>query len=250
MKLLVIVVCLLSERFLIHVSSHSRFDWFTGYATSLLNKFPNQGKWSTQLLKLALILIPLVLTTSIILYLFNSWLFGFVGLLLNIFLFYYCLGPSNAFYPERTSLDEDASKQDAGEYLAKVNNQLFGVIFWYVVTGPIGLLVYRLISLSGALKSVAGISVKLTSFLDYIPAKLTSLLYLIVGNFQAGLSHFANFIFSSPKDNHLMLETCGLYALDYDQEEQSFLPKAEMLVEHAVIVLLVLLAFLTLAMWL
>ncbi len=46
-----------------------------------------------------------------------------------------------------------------------------------------------------------------------------------------------------------MLINCGLGAVEVGQEEESLLPQAETLVEHATIILLVLLAVFTMLSW-
>lgn len=41
MKLIVIVLCLLSERYLVHAISFTRFDWFGRYVEWLLAQYYN-----------------------------------------------------------------------------------------------------------------------------------------------------------------------------------------------------------------
>jgi AmpE protein len=47
-----------------------------------------------------------------------------------------------------------------------------------------------------------------------------------------------------------MLSICGLQALGYSEEEEVLFPRAETLVEHALVVLLVLIALFTMVSWL
>ncbi|MFI4963459.1 MAG: hypothetical protein ACHP6H_06350, partial [Legionellales bacterium] len=87
---------------------------------------------------------------------------------------------------------------------------------------------------------------QLTNILEWIPARLTVLLYLLVGNFQQGFTCFRQYIASSPDSNTRMLSECGLKAVRSNESEEVPMPIAENLVEHAVIVLLVVIAFCTL----
>ncbi|WP_133129640.1 hypothetical protein [Legionella yabuuchiae] len=250
MKLLVIVLCLLSERFLIHMSSHHRFEWFEPYANSFSKKLPEKGMWANGWVRLAALILPIITVSSLIFFFLNNVAFGFASLIFNILLFYYCLGPQNPFYPKRQHTEHEITPDEVGAYLADVNGQLFTVIFWYIVIGPIGILAYRMISLSRSLNITKPAASLLTALLDWIPAKMTSFLYLLVGNFQAGLSYFLKYFFMSPEANRLMLIQCGLQAVEKEQESQMLLPQAETLVEHAVIVLLVFLAIFTMVAWL
>jgi AmpE protein len=250
MKLLVIVLCLLSERFLVHVSSHHRFTWFQNYWGIIGERFAKNQSKIAPLVMLFLIVAPAVLVTWGMLYLFSNWLFGFVGLFLNVVVFYYCLGPGNPFYPTNRENAHLATNEVVGDYLAQVNGQLFSVIFWYIALGPAATLAYRLISFCQTQEIVRKEAGHLTALLDWIPAKITSLLYLLVGNFQAGFQHFSRFLFAAPQENNTMLSVCGLCAVGPSEQDELLLPQAEVLVEHAVIVLLVLLALFTMASWL
>ncbi|WED44099.1 regulatory signaling modulator protein AmpE [Legionella cardiaca] len=250
MKLFVIVLCLLSERYLVHAVSHNRFYWFSSYFTAISQKlFTTEASLFYQILILVAVVIPPVLVTWLLLYIFGHLLFGFIGLLLNLIIFYYCLGPQNPFYPVREA-GEDDSEAVTGNYFAKINGELFAVIFWYIVAGPLGVLLYRLISLCRDYETTAEIARIITNALDWIPARLTVLLYLLVGNFQRGIHFFAQMFFSAPEKNDTVLSNGGLLAARTYEDEAVPLPYAESLVEHALIVYLVFLALFTLVSWL
>lgn len=249
MKLLVILLCLLSERFLIHSASYQRFSWFEHYYLSIKNIMDKYNLPANTALMLALIVVPPIVVVSLIYLLLDSILFGLFGFIINIVLFFYCLGPQNPFYPLDAPSDS-SNEERVGAYLAAVNNQLFSVIFWYVIGGPIAALVFRLISLSQNIPQVELLAKDVTELLEWIPARLTVLLYLLVGNFQAGSKRFMHFFLAKPALNLQMLSECGLLAVRYNGLEEVPMPIAEKLVEHATIVLLVLIALFTLVAWL
>ena len=249
MKLLVIVLCLLSERFLVHATSHHRFNWFALYANAMEQRFSQLPILSSPWIMLAFAILPLFLVAVFALFFLSTWVFGFIGLLLNIIIFYYCIGPENPFYPKRESTAEKISEDDIGTYLARMNGQLFAILFWYIVTGPLMVLLYRLISLCKNQQTVSQQAIWVTNLLDWLPARMTALLYLMVGNFQAGLRYFSSLFFKMPENNQILLSACGLQALDRRGDEVTALPQAERLVEHAIIALLVLLACFTLFAW-
>lgn len=247
MKFIVIVLCLLSEKYLIHALSLHRFNWFKDYSTQVMKQTDKFAFMSSPWLKLLGLVLPLFLVTWLVLCLFGGFLFGFVGLVLNLLIFYYCLGPKNPFYP---STEKKGKMQaDASDYFSEVNGQLFAVIFWYIFTGPLGILVYRLVSLSQALKPIGFQARLLTDLLDWLPARLTALLYMLVGNFQRGLVHLVSRFLSAPAKNNKLLEDCGLASAASQEGGEVPMAVAEQLVEHAVIVLLVFLALFTLVAW-
>lgn len=183
-------------------------------------------------------------------FIFNRILFGFLGFLLSLVIFYYSLGPENPFYPVREDTDSENSEFVVGHYFAKVNGQLFAVVFWYIVFGALGALAYRLISLCRTQDITAQLATRLTDLLDWIPARITVFLYLLVGNFQRGIHFFSQNFLSSPKNNDSFLREGGLLAARAAETEPVQLPYAESLVEHAMIVYLVFLALFTLGAWL
>lgn len=250
MKLLVIVLCLLSERYLVHALSHDRFNWFSSYFNQLCQRLPQNKFFLNPIVLLIFVVLPLVILCGIVLLIFDNLIFGVLAFLLNLAIFYYCLGPENPFYPLKKEGGEAAEEVEVGNYFAKVNGELFAVVFWYILTGALGVLIYRLISLCREQNLTAIVAQQVTNILDWIPARLTTLLYLLVGNFQQGIRFFAQKFLSLPEYNHELLSVGGLLAARSGDSEPVRMPYAESLVEHAMIVFLVFLACFTLVAWL
>ncbi|ASQ45690.1 regulatory signaling modulator protein AmpE [Legionella clemsonensis] len=251
MKLFIIILCLLSERYLVHTVSHHRFYWFSSYFNAISEKLrATDNSLLSQSLILLAVVLPPILLLWIVFYIFGPIAFGLIGLLLNLVIFYYCLGPQNPFYPVRNEDETQDNEVLVGNYFAKVNGQLFAVIFWYIVTGPLGVVFYRLISLSREQLSTAQLAQVIIDVLDWIPARLTVLLYLLVGNFQKGIHFFMQMFFAAPEKNDALLSNGGLLAARTNENEPVPIPYAESLVEHALIVYLVFLALFTLVSWL
>jgi AmpE protein len=230
--------------------SYQRFVWFDHYYTSIKKIADKSPYFSQQALMLALIVLPIILSASLVYLLLCSILWGFPGFLAQIALFYYCLGPKNPFYPDSDMSKDPSDEVLIGSYLAQVNNQLFAVVFWYLVAGPIAALFFRLFSLARDITQVAPLAHTVTDLLEWIPARITALLYLLVGNFQAGFKTFISYLAGKPSLNNPLLSECGLLALRSNNPEESTMPATEQLVEHAGVVLLVVIALCTLAAWL
>lgn len=249
MKLLVILLCLFSERFLVHAVSYQRFYWFGDYYQHIKKIAEKHSVFTNPWLLLVLIIAPILLATAFIYFLLHGIFYGFMGLLLSIAIFFYCLGPQNVFYPV-TQSDSETTSELVGDYFALVNTQLFAVVFWYIIAGPIGAVAYRLVALCRSINEVSVHANELTDILEWIPARLTVLLFLLVGNFQRGFAAFTSFIIAKPDYNNEMLRKCGLLAVQTNDGEEVPMPVAEGLVEHAIVVMLVFIALFTLISWL
>lgn len=249
MKLLVILLCLLSERFLIHAVSYQRFYWFSDYYIKIKSMADKQGAFTNPWVLLALIVTPIVLIALIVYLFLHALVFGLMGFLLSLLIFFYCLGPQNVFYPI-THSEVKSNEELVGDYFVLVNRQLFSLVFWYVIAGPIGALTYRLITLCRDIPSVGEQANEIIDLLEWIPARLTVLLFLLVGNFQRGFFLFTRYFLAKPDLNNTMLRECGLLAVKTHEGEEIPMPVAEGLVEHAIIVMLVFIALFTLLPWL
>lgn len=243
MEFLVITLCLVAERFFAKKNTHHRFNWFMTYSDNvsiLIARFP---AWFV----LMAIILPVLVLSSLVFYLFGNVLFGLVGFILNLFVFYYCLGPSNPFSSVKDDFDSMLTKEQTGDYLAAANEQLFAVIVWYVLLGPISIIAYRLFSLCQGLPDGSPIARNLVDIFDFLPARLTALLYLLVGDFQRGFELFCKGFISSPRNNQVLLRRCGLAAFGVTDTSTQTMRSVERLIEHATIILLVFLAIVTMA---
>lgn len=250
MKLLVVVLCLLSERFLMHAISYRRFIWFPAYCNKIQQGFANISLIKNPWILLLILILPLVLATALIYGLLHGIAFGFVGLVFSVLIFLYCLGPNNVFYPITLAVDEMDNTAQISNYLADANTQLFAPLFWYILGGPIAVLIYRLIESCSEIIAVREKAVLLTNLLEWVPARLTAILYLLVGNFQNGFVAFRQYVLAKPSLNKALLSECGLKAIRTTDAQEIPMPMAENLVEHATIVVLVLIALFTLDAWL
>ncbi len=253
MKLLIIVLCLLSERYLIHKISYSRFSWFAHYCKRCLSYGTNSMLFNKSIMQLLLVILPLIIFVSMLLYLCHTIVFGLLFFLLQLLLVYYCIGPVNPFYPLSGALADDeynADEIDAVNYFVAVNQQLIAVIFWYITVGPIFMLLYRLCSLCQySLVQEFGteniLAKNITAILNWIPVRITAMLYLLVGNFQRGLQYFMQMFFRTYKQNNQFLSNIGLLAARVDDNAVVSLTVAQHLIEQSVIVYVILLAFFT-----
>lgn len=250
MKLLIIVLSLLSERFLIHKVAFDRFNWFEHYCQAIIAKLPNNKYFSDGYIRLIIIIISIVLPILFLTIIFSNVMFGLLGIIISFIVFYYCLGPSNPFYPEQvTTKDNLEMELAASQYFITINNQLFAVIFWFIVAGAPGALLYRLVSLCAKKPYFQAEAEEILGLLDWIPVRIVVFLWLLVGNFQQGILYYTKMFFSEWKNNNQFLSTAGLLASRINGKEVVQLSFAQNLVEQALILYLVLIALFTLIAW-
>lgn len=249
MKLFVIVLCLLSERYLIHSLSTRRFNWFPSWFHKVSQRLSKPGATSHALLIMAAVMLPIVVLVWLAFYLFGNLLFGLPALLLNLFVLYYCLGPDNPFYPMRDQNSDANDEAQSGSYFSRVNGQLFAPIFWFVVCGAVGVLIYRLMTLLKDQEITRSVADKAVNLLDWVTARITLMMYMLAGNFNQVFSYYRQMFFSAPENNTMLLSSGGLMAAQTHGTETVSLSRTQNLVEVALVIYLVFIALFTLAAW-
>ncbi|MGD8589485.1 MAG: regulatory signaling modulator protein AmpE [Chromatiales bacterium] len=218
MSLTIILICLLAERFLLHYQELRQIDWLSNYSDWFARQeLPN---WLQQgFAGIAVLLLPPLLVVSLLQHLLNDSLFGIPGALYACLVLLYSLGPEDldqqitAFNEAREKNDQETADSIARSLLKdtppptepaytqavaeaileQANNRVFAVIFWFLVLGPFGALLYRLVSTLPNLKAshtdldffIA--ARQLLAVLDWIPARITAFTYAIAGSFEDAL---------------------------------------------------------------
>ena len=265
------------------VSELRRYDWFERYHQSLYQKLEGQPLRDGPVG--VLLLIGLVaLGVWIVLALLGS-LSDLLTFLFGLVVLNYTLGPRDleqdfdeviqALEREDTEgavlnarrLDDveelavesmpELVEQVRNRILVEANIRVFGVLFWFLILGPIGAVLFRLSCQVRLQSEVTGeyrdATRDLYRILAWIPARLTVLCYALAGDFMDTLSRWESpaDLWQSESDTFLIASGKGaLQSDDADNEEGvDILPiqHAMGLVKRALVVWLALLALLTLA---
>jgi AmpE protein len=249
MNFLVILLCVLSERYLVHAVAYYRFYWFKNYVNYIERYLPISPVLNYSAILLCLIILPPILIVGLFLLLFSQMLAGFGDFLISIIVFYYCMGPENIFYPINNATIDSNQDTIVGNYLVNANHQLFGVVFWFLLAGPIGIVFYRLVYLCQGYDITRPAARSIAQVLDWFPARLTLILYLLVGNFQQGFHYLKQNFLTAPNYTDRMLFNGSLQALHTDGQENVSLAYGQRLVTHAVFIYLIAIAILSLVFW-
>ncbi|VAW76705.1 Adenosylcobinamide-phosphate synthase, partial [hydrothermal vent metagenome] len=165
---------------------------------------------------LMLVLLPVWTVAGLLQVWLHDVLFGLVGLLFYITTLVYCLGPRDLAIDVNTycevadstdddlrtraaarllgdevQVDDDVERQVARAVLTEANDRLFGVLFWFVVLGPVGAIMYRSVVVLFRERREPGRygdAIEWAySVLIWIPARLLALGYALSGHFDAAI---------------------------------------------------------------
>lgn len=246
MTFIVTLVGLLIERFF--DCSHLRYwHWFHVLQEAVQKRFSAKPAYVT----LALTILPVVAATGILELILAGWLYGFIKLLFCLFIFLYCLGPQNlwadtfisinalvqgdahfaadklksAFGMTDITYSQSLHKQLLSHIFIEAERRVFGVLFWYVLLGPMGAVLYRLVVLSmmdaGEIASGSSLTArKVCAVLDYIPVRILTFLFALGGHFVQVLSVLRKRLLEGLGSSDALLLEGGVAALSQDQSNQ------------------------------
>ena len=181
-------------------------NWFF----ALCDRLERLLSGAPRLALLLALLIPLGVV-SIVLKLFSGWFFGFSGVLLQAVILAYALGRvdlidqlqaylhkwrsgniQSAYHQANNDFNLDVEfEADNGSNLhSKVCQgliyqwfkQVFVIVFWYLLAGPLAALFMRLLSLYEK-REPESTSLQLLHVLEWLPARLLALTFSVAGNF-------------------------------------------------------------------
>ncbi|MCG7984565.1 MAG: regulatory signaling modulator protein AmpE [Candidatus Thiodiazotropha lotti] len=289
MTLTIILICLIAERFLLEHSHLRSNRWFTRYCQ--WHQQQNLPEWMQQgIIGLLLLLLPPLLAVAALQHLFSDSLLGLPSLLLSIGVLLYALGPQDLDsqinrYVETAETDDGEAREIARNIiedepptsepacsqavseaaLQQANRRTVAVLFWFILLGPLGAMLYRLATwMPQSDQAAQDIDFKLNTrqlviILDWLPARITAFCYAIAGSFEDALYGWRSYQesrqseFSDSNAGTLICTGSGAMRLTTLLDEAyagahlyTYLPKAAMaLIWRSLIVFLVILAFLT-----
>jgi AmpE protein len=218
MKLIITLISLVLERYVDINKLLHRFNWWPCYL-AVMHKFISPQQLWRGWLGVALVILPPVIAIIILTLLLHGLLHGVGELLLGVIVLVYCMGPGSILHQMKQWEDTDDKEKrqalfvsmtgepmgdndaHADRVLAKsvfkrTYQGIFGVIFWFIVLGPLGAVLYRCVERlsvvtadkQGDNHEMAEQSTTLLEILDWIPVRLTTLIFSLVGDFNASFS--------------------------------------------------------------
>jgi AmpE protein len=241
MKLLIVVLCVLMERYGNIAPTFRRFDWLDSWEHFLKRKLPTLHPIPIFAATIALPLFAVYVLCCVL----GGLFWGGLGVLFEAAILFYCLGPTNLFHGHA-----ERGNKAAQRYFSAANRECCGLIFWYLAFGILGAALYRLVDRLSAEQHPNPAAELCMKYIDWVPARLTAILYLLVGNLQPAFPFVIANGWSSADKNDFFLVECGLYAAKQGSEKTVSLAEARQLVWYALILRMVIIALFTLAVWL
>lgn len=279
MALISIILGLMLDRMFLHLHELRDMSWFEYFA----QKICHLTRYKLPPLQYILIITPPLLIVLGIQYLLSGMLFNLPEFIFGILVLMYCLGPAclatdiEAYLHAREVGDDDEAFHYAGAITERAastspdqqttdvtraifhvaNERIFSAIFWFVILGPFGALLYRLTSeLSKQVEQydLAAFAGFIQAIMSYIPARMLAAGYAFTGNFDAAWHAYHDRIKSADiaTSNYEVLISAGLGAMkDMEMKNEiASIHAAQALVMRSVMVWIAVLAVLTLGGWL
>lgn len=277
MTFIVIFLALLIERFFDW--SHLR-DW---HWCTLYQRFITKHTLSfNPYLALFFILVPILLIVLLLEYLVDDWFYGFAKLVFDLLILLYSFGPKNlwadTFFSNNllaiddlqnaslkmvdaentnfSTVDTSYTKSLRWYLLNNIfiaaNVRVFAVIFWYVLLGPLGAVLYRMVALlspgtsyAASEHAVADAARTVQSLLDWLPIRVFTFLFALCGHFVHVLEMWRKYVSFGLTNNETMLTECGIAALGFQDQEKvpedgTAEKNAESLIDRVFMILIVL----------
>jgi len=229
-------------------ASVRHYDWYAHWLDWLDAQFPEgsfwRGRWGA-----ALALVPPLLVVLLFQIALRHPLYGLVGVLFAIAVLFYAWGPRDLdldidaiadapdatarraamarLWPDAPPLAIDGSALVSAVFQNALR-RWFGVLFWFLVMGPTGALLYRLAVLSceGAYARKVPMETRdgaatLLKLLDWPVAQLLTLALALVGNFDTVLGAWREAGGASFTLDHRFLDAAGRASVRTELAEEA-----------------------------
>jgi AmpE protein len=291
MALIVIVVSLILEFMVARWQELRQLGWLVSFREYLYPRI--SPDWTAGWRGLLALLAPVVLGMLVLQHLVDDRGFGLLEMLLGIVVLTYCLGPESfdelvnqylraceekdvrqaqaiarkiLLEPPSNNIHQ-LSSQVTRAVFYEADKRLFGVLFWFLLLGPAGALLYRMaVFLAEESDRASGVSSDAASalhgVLDWAPSRLLALTFFVTGSYDDALRGWRR-SFAAPAElnqrNRMFVILTGTAAMRHEVDDSmssqdspeeydlQWLRMARVLVIRSLIVWVTVIALLTLA---
>jgi len=230
MTFIITLIAWILERFF-HWHHLKRWQWFSHYEKWLSVYIKT---WPPYLQLLISVLPPLIVV-GFINVLLAGFLYGILKFIFGVFVLLYCLGPENLWVEVYQKIEENQKNEkspvDHGEdfhekfvrsIFIKANDRIFAVMFWFVLLGPIGAVLYRLIDIFSVREEyqLLPIAKQSKQVLNWIPIRIFTFFFALGGHFTDVIAIWKKHFMQGLGMNEILLTECGMAALDRETSNQ------------------------------
>lgn len=272
MSLLAILFSLAIEHYYNAVEQFRNYEWVTSFSHWIKERFGESEYWNDTIGLIATILVPMFVCALIFGVLDHAM--GLLGFLFSLLVLLYCIGPQRFLYTTRqfidagehedehslqtyanelldnesTEVNSDSYHQISAKLINFTNEGLLSIFFWFILLGPMGALMCRMVSVlyretsqtsgeeGGELEGSEDSDDRqftefnnstrmLYAILLWLPAQLTMLTFAITGSFIDTLREWKSRLSSdylNPQETETTLFRTGLNALQLNPDDQKY----------------------------
>lgn len=285
MSFLIVLIGVIADRLMPALSEQRSDAWFHAAYREIYLRLPHDNAWPGLLLAAIAVLIPALVTWSVLWLVYQA--FPLLAYVLGLVVFIFMLGPRGLF-AELQAYREAVARGNAQQVMAHAaellaplpvpedpqmrtrlvisrllvlaGRRLFGVIFWYVVLGPTGAVMFRAADIlrhhaevdSEATRDAAR---QLYGVLEWAPSRILAGTYALAGSFDDAMAErracYAESSGHFFEMNEDILACTGRGALAFAEQldEVGELDAANNLLFRALVIWLAVLALLSLIGW-
>lgn len=286
MSFLVVLIGVLADRLLPALADYRNEAWFQHLCHRLFDHLPRNATWSGMMLAAVAVLVPTAATWLILWLVWEAS--AFLAYVLGLVIFIFMLGPRGLFTDLHAYIDAAQAGDDAeldriagallaprpvpadarertraviARLLVLAGRRLFGVIFWYVLLGPAGAVLFRAADIlrhradletGGPMEAAQ----RLYGMLEWAPSRLLAGTYALAGSFDEAMAerraYYADCQGRFFEINEDILACTGRGALAFEHEgagEGEDLEAVSNLLFRALVIWLAVLALLSLLGW-
>ncbi|MFW0089145.1 MAG: regulatory signaling modulator protein AmpE [Coxiella endosymbiont of Haemaphysalis japonica] len=253
MILSAVLLCFLIQRWL-HFDSYSRkYYWFDAYFQWLKAQFRHLSFWHG-IGGIGIVVLPLLLI-YILMALFICHLLTAIGYyFLTVVVLWYCMDA-------RPLATENVAQLTVDEVLINAYRRIFALIFWLLVLGSTGVVLYTLVaSLNRHLEShsleednslflAAG---RMEGILDWIPVRLAGITFALVGHFSETFKQWHSYVYTGITSARQQIIEYGLTASGIERSHPLLVEELmaiDGLINRALWVWLMVIALFTIGRW-
>ncbi len=251
MKFFVVLICLGLEKFFPIETLLHREQTFKFYLRKVSTLSPEE--WHQSYYELFVFLLPLEFFICTVHFIGTYYFSNFSIFLLESLIVIYCLGPLEIYHLTPPIPQHVFEKAYAG---------LFCGLFWFVLLGPFGIILYRLLEYLAVLSDDAP-DVSMTpytkdmikpivGYLNWLPVRLFSGVQSAVGKFPKACHYWLDYLLTGWEFNDQLLAENGRVALDMPKdatlESEQYIQILH-LIDRTLAVFLVVLTVRTLVHW-
>lgn len=247
--LIVILICLGLQRYLgIHISL-ADFDWFKPYHGLLKSTLAKSDLFKGYV-GIAVVVLPLMLVVALVDYLLNDWIFSVLDLAFGVLVLMYCMDARDLKQRLSGYLGgEEGKKADADKQVSEFLNgnvpsadqekargvttaiftqslhQVFSVLFWYLILGTSGAVLYFAVTLISQNESefseMQQANAMVLGVLDWVPVRLLGLSFALVGSFGSVFAAWVKALAAGIERSNEFATEFGLAAMGIDIQSGS-----------------------------